>query len=108
MAGDFPDNQIRSHLLAGGAISPYLRGIIVSGFVLAWIFGMDKGWQKITPGPGIKVPRIFYYLIKYVTALYLLFIMVKWLVRDTIPIFLLWKAWKNRAREIGGGIGVTR
>jgi hypothetical protein len=98
---------------------------------------MDKGWQEITRGAEIKVPRIFYYIIKYVTPLYLLFIMVNWLVRDAIPIFLLknigpadvpyrwgaramlisllslliflvWKAWRNRAREIGNGRGVTR
>ena len=57
--------------------------------IFAWIFGMDKGWAEITRGAEMKVPRIFYYIIKYVTPVYLLFIMINWLVRDAIPIFLL-------------------
>ncbi len=57
--------------------------------MFAWIFGMKKGWEEITRGAEIKVPRIFYYIIKYVTPLYLLFILINWLVRDAIPIFML-------------------
>jgi SNF family Na+-dependent transporter len=57
--------------------------------IFAWIFGMDKGWAEITKGADIKVPRIFYYIIKYVTPLYLLFIMINWLIQDAIPTLLM-------------------
>jgi NSS family neurotransmitter:Na+ symporter len=57
--------------------------------IFAWIFGMDKGWPEITRGAEIKIPRIFYYIIKYVTPVYLLFIMIFWLVQDAIPTFLM-------------------
>ena len=57
--------------------------------IFAWIFGMDKGWAEITRGADIKVPKIFYYIIKYITPLYLLFIMVNWLIQDAVPTFLL-------------------
>jgi NSS family neurotransmitter:Na+ symporter len=57
--------------------------------IFAWIFGMEKGWAEITKGADIKVPKIFYYIIKYITPLYLLFIMVNWLVQDAIPTLLM-------------------
>ncbi len=57
--------------------------------IFAWIFGMENGWAKITKGADIKVPKIFYYIIKYITPLYLLFIMVNWLIQDAIPTLLM-------------------
>ncbi len=39
--------------------------------VFAWIFGMDKGWAEITRGADMKVPRVFRYVIPYVTPLFL-------------------------------------
>lgn len=57
--------------------------------IFAWIFGMKKGWAEIVKGADIKVPKIFYYIIKYITPLYLLFIMVNWLIQDAIPTLLM-------------------
>lgn len=57
--------------------------------IFAWIFGMKKGWEEITRGAEIKIPKIFYYIIKYVTPAYLLFIFVNWIFRDAIPILLM-------------------
>ncbi len=62
---------------------------LLETIVFAWIFGMDKGWAEITRGAQIKVPRVFYYFIKYVTPLYLIFLFANWLVIDAIPILLL-------------------
>lgn len=42
--------------------------------IFAWIFGMDKGWKEITRGADIKVPKLFKYVIKYVTPIYLFII----------------------------------
>lgn len=57
--------------------------------VFAWIFGMDKGWEEITRGAQIRVPRIFYYIIKYVTPIYLIVIMGYWLIKEAVPTFLM-------------------
>jgi len=57
--------------------------------VFAWIYGMDKGWDEITRGAQMKVPRIFYYIIKYVTPAYILFIMIYWFILEAIPILLM-------------------
>lgn len=39
--------------------------------LFAWVFGMDKGWAEITSGADIKVPRIFKFIIKFITPLLL-------------------------------------
>ncbi|MGH7431588.1 MAG: sodium-dependent transporter, partial [Candidatus Methylomirabilales bacterium] len=55
---------------------------LVEAILFAWVFGMEKGWAEIMRGAAIPVPRIFYYLIKYVTPLFLLCILVAWAIRD--------------------------
>ncbi|MGH7423669.1 MAG: sodium-dependent transporter, partial [Candidatus Methylomirabilales bacterium] len=55
---------------------------LVEAILFAWVFGMERGWAEIMKGAAIPVPRIFYYLIKYVTPLFLLCILVAWAIRD--------------------------
>ncbi|MGA7616665.1 MAG: sodium:calcium symporter, partial [Thermoanaerobaculia bacterium] len=43
-------------------------------FVFAFVFGIDKGWAEITRGADIAVPRIFRFLIKWVTPFFILLI----------------------------------
>ncbi|HOZ07989.1 MAG TPA: sodium-dependent transporter [candidate division Zixibacteria bacterium] len=62
---------------------------LIETIVFAWVFGMDKGWAEITRGAEVRVPRIFYYVIKYVTPVYLLVIMIYWIVLDAVPTLLM-------------------
>jgi hypothetical protein len=39
--------------------------------LFAWVFGMDKGWQEITDGADMRVPRIYRPIIKYITPLFI-------------------------------------
>jgi len=55
---------------------------LVETILFAWFFGMERGWEEITKGAAFKVPRIFYYVIKYLTPLFLLFILAAWAVQD--------------------------
>ncbi len=74
--------------------------------IFAWIFGMDRGWKEITGGADIKVPRIFYYVLKYVTPLYLLGLLVGFLVQQGKDVITLsgtpaeQVAWKWGARVL--------
>jgi neurotransmitter:Na+ symporter, NSS family len=54
---------------------------LIELFIFAWVFGMDKGWDEITRGADMKVPRIFRYVIPYVTPFLLLFIFLAALVK---------------------------
>lgn len=40
--------------------------------LFSWVFGMDKGWNEITSGADIQVPKFFRFIIKYVTPFILL------------------------------------
>jgi len=42
--------------------------------LFAWVFGMDKGWEEITRGADMRVPKLFRYVIQYVTPMILLFV----------------------------------
>ena len=57
--------------------------------VFAWIYGMDKGWEEINKGADIKIPKIVYYVIKYITPVYLFVILIYWTINDAIPDLLM-------------------
>lgn len=50
----------------------------IEAIVFAWIFGMDKGWAELHRGAQIRVPRIFYYVLRYVTPVALVAILGGW------------------------------
>jgi len=62
---------------------------LIEVVVFAWIYGMDKGWAELTKGSDIKVPRFFYYIIKYVTPTYLIGIMAFWTWDSAIPTLMM-------------------
>ncbi|HEU5162022.1 MAG TPA: sodium-dependent transporter [Thermoanaerobaculia bacterium] len=49
--------------------------------IFAWIFGIDKGWDEITRGADIVIPRFFRFVIKYVTPVFILVIFLASLVK---------------------------
>ena len=68
-------------------------GLVVFSFfeiiIFAWIFGMDKAWEEINEGAAIRIPRIFYYMIKYVTPVSLAILLVVWTYQAGFDILLL-------------------
>jgi NSS family neurotransmitter:Na+ symporter len=44
--------------------------------LFAWVFGMDKGWREITDGSDIKVPKIFKFIIKFITPVLLGYVFI--------------------------------
>lgn len=53
---------------------------LVESFLFAWVFGMDKGWNEITSGSDIAVPRIYRFIIKFITPLLLFVVFIGSLV----------------------------
>ena len=49
--------------------------------LFGWVFGMDKGWNEITDGADIKVPKIYKPIIKWVTPLFLIIILITSLIK---------------------------
>lgn len=51
----------------------------VEAVIFAWIFGMNKGWEEMHHGAELRVPRVFYYVMKYVTPVFCMGLVVWWL-----------------------------
>ena len=47
----------------------------IESILFAWVFGMDRGWTEIMAGAELRVPRFFYYILKFVTPVVLLVIL---------------------------------
>lgn len=62
---------------------------LVETIIFMWIFGAEKAWAEMNEGGDFKIPRIFFYIMKYVTPLALFIVMIWWLINDAIPILLL-------------------
>ncbi|MCK4738723.1 MAG: sodium-dependent transporter [Deltaproteobacteria bacterium] len=43
-----------------------------------WCFGAEKAWSEITRGAHIRIPKVFFYLMKYVTPVFLVIILIAW------------------------------
>ncbi len=66
--------------------------------IFFWILGSDRAWAEITRGAHIKVPRLFYYLMKYITPGFLLIILIAW----------SWQQLPSVITKHGTGIWLTR
>jgi SNF family Na+-dependent transporter len=57
--------------------------------LFAWVFGMEKAWQEIHRGADMAVPKVYKFIIKYITPLFLFCILGFWLYQDGIPTILM-------------------
>ncbi len=44
--------------------------VAIETVLFTWIYGMDKGWKEMHLGADLQVPRIFYYIMKYITPVF--------------------------------------
>ena len=57
--------------------------------IFAWIFRIDRGWEELNRGATTKVPKIFFYIIKYITPLFLFIILVTWFYQNAIDVLFM-------------------
>ncbi len=98
----------------------------IETILFAWIFGMDRAWTELHAGSDITIPRIYRFIIKFVTPAFLLIILGSWFYQEGIPfilledvpkenvpyiigirlmllaffallVYLVWKAWRRRS-----------
>jgi len=55
---------------------------LCEAIIFIWIFGPDKAWEEINKGADIKIPKIFYFILKYVTPLILIVIFIAWIFQN--------------------------
>lgn len=56
--------------------------------IFIWIFKPDNAWKSIHMGADINIPKIFKFIMTYVTPLYLFIILTWWGKDEAIPILL--------------------
>lgn len=63
-------------------------GLVLFAFieviVFVWIFGRENAWNEITKGADIKIPKIFKFILTYVTPVALALILIAWTVQEMI------------------------
>jgi SNF family Na+-dependent transporter len=47
--------------------------------LFAWVFGMQKAWDEIHKGADMLVPKVYKFIIKYITPSFLFFILGMWI-----------------------------
>jgi SNF family Na+-dependent transporter len=61
--------------------------------LFAWIFGMKAGWEEMTRGAELAIPRIFFFITKYITPVFLLLILISFMFLPKAG----WKAYIDAA-----------
>lgn len=57
--------------------------------LFVWVFGMEKAWDEIHHGADLVLPRFYKWIIKYITPLFLFFILGAWFWQEWIPVILM-------------------
>ncbi|MCB1230469.1 MAG: sodium:calcium symporter [Verrucomicrobiae bacterium] len=52
--------------------------------IFAWIFGVRRGFEELHRGAAMRVPRIFGFILQWVTPALLLIIFATWLLKDVL------------------------
>jgi hypothetical protein len=73
--------------IIGGSIVIFAA---TEAILFGWIFGMEKAWTEMHIGSDIAIPRIYRFIIKYITPAFLLFILGFWCVQEW-TFFILFK-----------------
>lgn len=61
----------------------------IETILFAWIFGMENAWDEIHKGADMRVPRVYKFIIKYITPLFLFFILGMWFWQEWLPIIFM-------------------
>ncbi|MFM8460082.1 MAG: sodium:calcium symporter, partial [Chthoniobacterales bacterium] len=51
-------------------------------FIFGWIFGTKRGLEELDRGADLRVPRLFTFVIKYISPVYLIVVFVVWAWQD--------------------------
>ncbi len=61
----------------------------VEVILFAWVYGIDRSWDEMHLGAKMRVPRIYRFIIKYVTPTFLMLILGFWFVQQGVPTIMM-------------------
>ncbi len=62
---------------------------MIEVILFGWVFGIKRAWAEINEGADIKIPKVFRFIIQYVTPIYLIGLLFAWGVQDGLPVLLM-------------------
>ncbi len=72
----------------GGTFCLVLFGTIET-VLFVWVFGIEKAWEEIHHGAEMRIPGFYKPIIRYVTPLFLFFILGFWFIQQGLPVILM-------------------
>jgi NSS family neurotransmitter:Na+ symporter len=57
--------------------------------LFSWVFKIKKGWEEMHKGADLRVPKVFKFIMTYVTPIYLLVLLGVWTYQDAVKEFLM-------------------
>ncbi|UCD16876.1 MAG: sodium-dependent transporter [Candidatus Zixiibacteriota bacterium] len=85
----FMHRGVLSDLDFWGANFVIVLGATIEIILLAWVFGIGRAWDELHLGSNLRVPRIFKFIIKYITPTCLLFILIWWFATDWWDVIMM-------------------
>lgn len=82
---------------------------LIEVVLFVWVFGPKKAWAEINMGADIRLPKMIYYVLTYITPVYLIGLLVAWVLQDGVKTALMhgipaqevpWR-WAARALMLG-------
>ena len=59
---------------------------VIETVIFVWVFKPEKAWHSIHQGADMRIPRVFKFIMTFVTPVYLLVILSWWGWQDALPI----------------------
>jgi SNF family Na+-dependent transporter len=57
--------------------------------LFSFVFGIDRGWAEMHRGADLRVPRIYKFIIKWITPIFLFLLLGWWAVTEAVPTLLM-------------------
>jgi len=62
---------------------------LIETILFIWVFGMDKAWEEIHHGAELTIPRFYRFIMKYITPVFLIFILGFWFIQQAVPTLMM-------------------
>lgn len=61
----------------------------IETILFTWVFGIDKAWEEMHHGAELRIPRIYKFIMRYVTPAFLLIILGWYLFQSGIDVLIM-------------------
>ena len=67
-----------------GSVLPVVSGLVMI-VLFSWFLGIERGFKEMHKGALMNVPRVYRFIMKYITPAYMIFLLVFWAIQDWWP-----------------------